>query len=368
MNSIDLQQQIALTLLNGTGKRRIRNILSHTKSVEAFFKEKKQNLLKIPGLGKSTIAHLNREEALRQAEPFAAYFEKQYFKTCFYQSEDFPKRLNQCEDAPILLFSDGVMDLNPPKIVSIVGTRNASDYGKTLCEELLHAFVGKSIVVVSGLAYGIDIHVHRLCVELGIQTIGVLGTGLDRMYPAIHRKTARKMTENGGLLTEFLPGTNPDRMNFPMRNRIVAGMCDATIVVESGEKGGSLITAELANDYSRDVFAFPGDVTREFSKGCNTLIQQNRAHLITCSKDFFKLMDWEQPISKQPAQQNLFASDLSDEETRIIDFLKQKPLANIDLLSMECGIPTHKMNGNLLNLEFTGMVKSLPGNRYKLNN
>ncbi len=366
LNKLILQQQIALTFLNGTGRKKMRNILAHLPSVEFFFQEKKHNLLKIPGVGKASLIQMNREEAMRKAEPFISFFEKKDMKVHFFQDTDFPSRLNQCDDAPILLFSQGDIDLNPPKIISIVGTRNATDYGKAICDELLHALVGKNVVVVSGLAYGIDIYVHQLCVQLGIQTIGVLGHGLDRVYPSAHKLIAKQMLQNGGLLTEFLPGTLPDRMNFPMRNRIVAGMCDATIVIESGSKGGSLITAELANDYSRDVFAYPGDISREYSKGCNSLIQQNRAHLITSSKDFFQIMGWESKPSITPKQQNLFQADLSELESKLVNILKQKESASLDFISFKSGESVSDVSVNLLNLEFLGMIKTLPGNRFKL--
>lgn len=366
MDNIVLQQQIALTFLNGTGRRKMRTILSHIPDVNAFFQEKKKNLLKIPGVGEASLIQMNREEAMKKAEPFAAYFENNNFKSHFFQDSNFPMRLNQCDDAPILLFSHGEMDLNPPKIISIVGTRNATEYGKAICDELLHALVDKNVVVVSGLAYGIDIYVHQLCVQLGIQTIGVLGHGLDRIYPSAHKHTAKQMTKHGGLLSEFLPGTMPDRMNFPMRNRIVAGMCDATIVIESGAKGGSLITAELANDYSRDVFAFPGDINKEFSKGCNYLIQQNRAHLITGSKDFFRIMGWDVSPAKVPKQQNLFQANLSDLETKLVAILKDKDTASLDFISLKSGESVSEVSVNLLNLEFLGVVKTLPGNRFKL--
>jgi DNA processing protein len=366
LNYTDLQQQIALTLLNKVGKKRIRNILSQMESVEAFFAEKNHNLLKIQGLGKGTLSQINREEALNLAVPYVDYFIKNSFKTYFYQSPEFPFRLNQCDDAPLILFGKGEMNFNAPKTVAIVGTRNASDYGKVICDELISSFIGKNIVVVSGLAYGIDIYVHQLCVKHGIETIGVLGHGLDRMYPAIHKNTALQMQKNGGILTEFLPGTTPDRMNFPMRNRIVAGMCDATIVIESGAKGGSLITAELANDYNRDVFAFPGDIFKEFSKGCNYLIQQDRAHLITKSKDFFRIMDWENVKNPTPVQKNLFLEDLNEEEKEIVTFLQEKETASIDFLTLKIGVSIGTMSGLLLNLEFLGLIKSLPGKRYKL--
>lgn len=366
LNYTDLQQQIALTLLKGAGRKKIRLILSNVGSVDAFFKEKKYKLLKINGLGRSFLDQLNREEALLMAEKHVLELLKKPFQAHFFQYDDFPQRLNQCEDAPLLLFSQGNMDLNASRVVSIVGTRNATTYGKSICDELLHAFVGKNIVVVSGLAYGIDIYVHQLCVKLGIPTIGVLGHGLDRLYPATHKQTAIAMQANGGLLTEFLPGTNPDRVNFPMRNRIVAGMCDATIVVESGEKGGSLITAELANDYARDVFAFPGDIGREFSMGCNKLIQQNRAHLITSSSDFFRLMNWNEVEKKAVKQTQLFEFDLSVEELSILQMLKDKESESFDLLSLKLDLSVSKLSGMLLNLEFEGLVKSLPGKRYRL--
>lgn len=366
LNYTDLQQQIALTLLNKVGKKRIRNILSQVESVDTFFHEKTHNLLKIQGLGKGTLSQINREEALKKAETYVEYFVKNSIKSYFYQSPDFPQRLNQCDDSPLILFGKGDMHFNSSKTVAIVGTRNASEYGKAICEELISSFVGKNIVVVSGLAYGIDIYVHQLCVKHGVETIGVLGHGLDRMYPAIHKNTALQMQKNGGVLTEFLPGTNPDRMNFPMRNRIVAGMCDATIVIESGAKGGSLITAELANDYNRDVFAYPGDIFKEFSKGCNFLIQQDRAHLITESKDFFRIMDWGNDKNHAPVQKNLFLEDLNEEEKEIITFLQEKETASIDFLTLKIGVSIGTMSGLLLNLEFLGLVKSLPGKRYKL--
>lgn len=343
----------------------MRTILAHTESVEAFFSEKKHNLLKIPGLRRNYLNQINREAALKMAEPYVEYFAKKPFQSCFFQSERFPARLNNCDDAPLLLFSYGEMNLNPPRIVSIVGTRHASDYGKAICEELLHSFVDKNIIVVSGLAYGIDIYVHQLCVKLGIQTIGVLGHGLDRVYPSAHKHIASQMTRNGGLLTEFLPGTTPDRMNFPMRNRIVAGMCDATIVVESGEKGGSLITAELANDYSRDVFAFPGDIDRIYSRGCNRLIQEAKAHLITSSRDFFRIMNWEEK-PKPPVQQKLFEQELTDEQSELVRLLGEKESSSIDYLTVKSGFTPGIISTALLELELSGIIKSMPGKRYKL--
>ncbi len=363
MNTSDLQQQIAVTLLPHFGKKRIRTILNHVGSLDDFFKVKKKELLQISGLSEKHIKLLDRDLALKNAEAYANFLSNSAFKSHFYLDESFPKKLNQCADAPLLLFSQGNMDLNAPKTVAIVGTRNATAYGKQICEELIQSFASKNILVVSGLAYGIDIFVHQLCLKHQVQTVGVLAHGLDRLYPAIHRKTAREMLENGGLLTEFLPGTNPDRENFPMRNRIVAGMCDATIVVESGIKGGSLITADLANDYSRDVFAFPGDVNREYSKGCNKLIQENKAHLITSAKEFMKLMEWENEVKAK--QLDLFAQ-LNDKEKVIVSCFREKMELTFDSLIQKTKLSFSELSGLLLNLEFSGLVKAFPGKFYRL--
>lgn len=362
---MNLEHQIALTLLTGGGKKKIRKILSHFDEISTFFKATKHQLKTIPGIGEKFLQQLDRNKALRDAEKYIAYFEKYNIEPLYYKHPDFPYRLNQCDDAPILVYTKGTLDCNRTRVVAIVGTRDASSYGRKILEELIHSFVGKDIVVVSGLAYGIDIYAHKLCTELGVQTIGVLGHGLDRIYPQVHTHIAEKMMENGGLLTEFLPGSNPDRENFPMRNRIVAGMCDATIVIESGEKGGSLITAELANDYARDVFAFPGDITREYSKGCNYLIQKNKAHLITSSNDFFEIMNWTDKQVPIHSQLQLF-TELTESELKIVTILKENLEVSIDVLAIKTEIPIHKMSGLLLELELKGIIKALPGKRFRL--
>jgi DNA processing protein len=362
---MSLQHQIALTLLTGGGKKKIRKILAHFEDSADFFKASKHRLKTIPGIGEKFLQQLDRNTALREAEKYTKYFDQHRIETLFYKDDAFPYRLNQCDDAPVLMYKTGNMTCNASRLVSVVGTRNASSYGRKICEELIHSFVGKDIVVVSGLAYGIDIYAHKLCTELGIQTIGVLGHGLDRIYPQAHTPIAQKMLENGGLLTEFLPGSKPDRENFPMRNRIVAGMCDATIVIESGERGGSLITAELANDYARDVFAFPGDITREYSKGCNYLIQKNKAHLITSSEDFFEMMDWKDTPKTENKQLQLFA-DLNEQEQKIVSLLKESQEVSLDVLAIKTEIPVRLMSGILLGLELKGAVKALPGKRFGL--
>lgn len=359
-----LIEEIALTLLPNFGPRKVRTILQHF-DVEEFFSVTKNRLKEIPGIGEKTLILLNRNEAIQKAKEYVSYFGKNEISSVFYKSDEFPYRLNQCEDAPILLFKKGKIDYNQPKVISIVGTRNATSYGKRCIDEFLEGLVDQNILVVSGLAYGIDVYAHHKCVELGIQTIGVLGHGLDRIYPAVHKSIAEKMLLNGGVISEFLPGTLPDREHFPMRNRIVAGMCDATIVVESGLKGGSMITAELANDYSRDVFAFPGNVESEYSKGCNILIKNQKAHLITNSKDFIKWMNWDTKNERMIIQKSLFPN-LTNEEQFILDIIQTKKEVSLDVLSLKAEMNSSKLCGLLLKLELEGIVQQLPGLRYKI--
>ena len=356
--------QIALTLLKGIGPKKAKLLLSKLDSIESIFNDSYSKISGLTGIGINLLKQMDRKDALAKSISYQDYFTKNGIQTHFYTEKNYPRRLKQCADAPLLLFSKGNMDFNASKLVSVVGTRNASEYGKSICEELINGFVGKDIVVISGMAYGIDICVHQLCVKHHIPTIGVLGHGLDRIYPSIHKGTANKMILNGGLLTEFLPGTNPDRENFPMRNRIVAGMSDATIVVESKDSGGSLITAELANDYSRDVFAYPGNVGQIYSKGCNALIARQKAHLITNSADFLKLMHWEEE-SKTTVQTQLFI-DLTPEELSIINLFKTESELNIDVISMKSNLPISKTNVLMFNLELSGIVKSLPGKMYRM--
>jgi DNA processing protein len=305
----------------------------------------------------------NFKEVLKASEKEVEFIEKHKIDTHFFIDSTYPRRLKQCQDGPILLYSKGEMNLNQSRMISIVGTRNATSYGKNIMDELIETIESLNVTVVSGLALGVDIMAHRACVQKNIETIGVLGHGLDRIYPAAHKATAQEMLYNGGLLTEFLPNTNPDRENFPMRNRIVAGMCDAAIVIESGDKGGSLITANLANDYQREVFAFPGDISRPFSKGCNRLIQENKAHLITCGADFLKIMNWE---SKNIAgvQKSLF-QDLNTEETLVMNTLEQMEIASFDYLFENNSFSQGSLSALLLNMEMSGYLKSLPGKRYQ---
>lgn len=365
MNNSNLQYQIALTFLHGIGPKKASVLASKLGSIEAVFHEKYSLIHQVTGIHKSVLKEMNREHAFDLAEGQVSYVQKHNINTHFYLNANYPRRLKQCFDAPILLYSKGNFDPNPSKVISIVGTRNATDYGKNLCEELITSLRDKDIQVVSGMAYGIDICAHQLCVKNNIQTIGVLGHGLDRLYPSVHKRTAELMFNNGGLLTEFIPGTNPDRENFPMRNRIVAGMSDATIVIESKKTGGSLITADLANDYNKDVFAFPGNVGQQFSEGCNLLIQKQKAHLILNGKDFLTQMSWDSPSKKAVGQRSCFV-ELSEEETQICEVLEGSNGEHIDVLSMRTGITVSKINVLLFHLEMKGILRTLPGKKYCL--
>jgi len=360
-----LNYQIALTLLKGIGPVKAKQLISKVGGIEPIFNTSYGSLSKITEIKSSFLKEMNREKALEDALKQVEYIEKQGIKSHFYLDDTYPRRLKQCSDAPLILYNKGNASLNNERVVAVVGTRHATEYGKSVCEEMIKGFVGKNIVVVSGLAYGIDICIHQLCLKYDIPTIGVLGHGLDRMYPNEHTITSERMLETGGLLTEFLIGTKPDRENFPMRNRIVAGMSDATIVIESKASGGSLITADLANDYSRDVFAIPGNVGQVHSAGCNLLISKQKAHLITGSQDFLKWMHWDEE-KKVPSIQTSLFTDVSDEEQVLMSILKSEGELNIDVLSMKAKFSVSKTSVTLFNLEMIGVVKTLPGKKYRL--
>ena len=365
METPELIYQIALTQLKGIGPVKAKSLISKLDNIESLFKEKIDVLERKTDFNKKALYQMEREEALLIAKKQIGFIKKHKIQCHFYTNSSYPRRLKECSDAPLLLFSKGELEFNSSKVVSIVGTRNATEYGRKICEDLIKDFIGKDILVVSGMAYGIDIYVHNLCVKYNIPTIGVLGHGLDRLYPNQHLETANKMMKNGGLLTEYLPGTNPDRENFPMRNRIVAGMSDATIVIESKEKGGSLITAELANQYNKDVFAYPGNVGQEFSKGCNQLILNQKAHLLLNGNAFLKWMEWEEKKTPQKEIQRSIFIELTSEEKLVVETVSKGAL-HIDVISSKSKIPISKINILLFNLEMNGVISSLPGKMYKL--
>lgn len=363
---MSLFYQIALSCLPGIGSVLARNLLSYFGSEEEIFKAKSKHLGKVTGIGPKTKELILNHEVFKFAEEELKFIEKYKISPFFLTDEDYPKRLKNCPDAPIMLYFKGNADLNSSKIISIVGTRNATDYGKEICKNLIFDLKAHNPLIVSGLAYGIDFAAHKEAHKLDIPSIGVLAHGLDRIYPSQHRNMAEKMLDCGGLLTEFMSGTNPDRENFPKRNRIIAGLCDVTIVVEASIKGGALITAELANSYNRDVFAFPGRINDEFSHGCNQLIKTNRANLITKAADIEYIMGWSSEIEEKPKTQLTLPINLTDEEQIIANVLSAKGCLAIDDLSFLTGFQQSKLVHLVLGMEMQGILISLPGKLYKL--
>jgi DNA processing protein len=367
MNPV-LPYQIALSLLPKIGAVNARRLVAYLGSAQSLFSASKKAIEAIPGIGEGLVRSIinHRKEALYRAEKEMAFITKYKLKTFFYLDKNYPRRLAQCEDAPVIIFMKGEVDLNYPRIISVVGTRKATEYGHQLTNELIKGLSSNGIttLVVSGLAYGIDVAAHKAAIKAGLPTIGILGHGLDKMYPSTHASIAREMIEKkGGLLSDFPSETKIDPGNFLRRNRIIAGLSDCTIVVESAEKGGALVTADIANSYNRDVFTFPGRCNDQFSIGCNQLIKTNKAALIESANDLMDFMGWE--ANQHPVQQPLLI-DLDEDEKNIVKILKQNEISTTDFISRQVHLPVQKINSTLLNLEFKGLVKSLPGNRFKL--
>lgn len=358
----------ALSFVKNLGPVAAKSLMAYLGSAEQVFKTSPLKMASIPGIGEKRASQWDFNEALRLAEKELEFAAKHGIELIFYTDARYPKRLKNCGDSPILLYSKGKMGLNMPKVISIVGTRNATDYGKQLCRQLIEELQQYNVLIASGLALGIDVAAHKECLRLNVPTVGVLGHGLDRMYPSQNRATAEKMLENGGLLTEYPSGTIPDRENFPQRNRIVAGMADATVVIEAGLKGGALITAEIANSYNRDVFAFPGRLDDVYSEGCNFLIRNNKAALLTCMADLAFSLGWEKDENLKPTEQFMLPLDLTKDESLIFDILQQHkaPLA-IDELTIKANMPMSSLAMNLLNMEMQGYIRSLPGKTYRVN-
>lgn len=364
--------QIGLTMINGVGDILSRQLLQALGSAEAVFSEKSKTLEKIPGIGKTISSEIKNADVLKRAENELAFIEKNNIETYFYTDEKYPKRLKQCADSPLLFYFKGNANPDALKCISIVGTRNITEYGNSLITEFIKDLSKEipDLLVVSGLAYGVDIKAHRESLRNSLPTIAVLAHGLDRIYPPTHRQTAVDMLSAGGLLTDFPSGTNPDRPNFVKRNRIVAGLSDATIVVESAIKGGSLITADIAFSYSRDVFAFPGRISDMHSAGCNKIIQENKAAMITNASDFIAAMNWQPATNKRPdAVQKSFAftdCDLSHSEAVLIKIIEGKKDIHINQLARESEFSVQDLTVLLFELEMKGCIQTLPGNTYKL--
>ncbi|MFN3874824.1 MAG: DNA-processing protein DprA [Flavobacteriales bacterium] len=368
MDDQALIHRIALSMLKGIGPVNARNLVAYCGGVEPIFTDKKlkNTLEKVPGIGPKLIASITDKKALAAAERELAYVRKHKLRMLFYLDAEYPGRLKQCADAPVILYVKGGADLDADRMVSIVGTRSPTEHGKRLCAELVEGLKECGATIVSGMAYGIDIAAHRAAVKHGLPTVGCLAHGLDRLYPGEHAATAKDMVKHGALVSELPSGSSFAPGNFPARNRVIAGLSDCTIVVESGPKGGSLITADIACGYDREVFAFPGRPTDPRSEGCNTLIQQNKAALITSAKDVITLMEWLPKKKKASVQAALF-TELLPEEQMLVDIIKAKGKISIDDLCVQSKMAQGKVAGLLLNMEFSGVVRSLPGKVYEVN-
>ncbi|MBK8624483.1 MAG: DNA-protecting protein DprA [Saprospiraceae bacterium] len=358
-------QLIALTKVPKVGPIIAKNLISYCGGIDAVFSESKKNLLKIPGIGQIFVENFDPSSALQSAETELNYIEKNQIKVLSYLDKAYPVRLNNFDSSPIVLYYKGNTDLNHHRTVAVVGTRKPTAYGTTMCERIIEGLLPYNILLVSGLAFGIDAIAHRKCVDIKIPTLGVLGHGLDRLYPAEHKALSNKMINNGGILTEFTSGTLPDRENFPMRNRIIAAISDVVIVIESKRKGGSIITAEFGNEYNKDVFAVPGLVTEEASEGCNKLIKQNKAHLIESAADVAYIMRWEEIDAGKVIQKQLFV-DLDADETKMISIIRDNKEIAIDALTYKMSMTPSEVASILLGLEFKGLLRSLPGKKYVL--
>ena len=339
------------------------NIMEHRHDIRAVLPDATPRLIK---------ALKDISDAMRRAEKELEFDESHRIKPLVFNDDDYPQRLRECEDAPLVVYYRGTADLNKQRIISVVGTRHCTVYG----QEIISKFISQlkelcpDVLVVSGLAYGVDIQAHRNALKNGFETVGVLAHGLDYLYPTAHRDTATEMLKQGGLLTEFMTSTNADKINFVRRNRIIAGTADATIVVESAAHGGGLITADIANSYGREVFAFPGNIGMPYSEGCNNLIRDNKAALITSAEDFVKTMGWEQDAKLKKAREKgierQMFPELTDDETRIVNTLQHTNDLQANIISVKCGLPISTVASTLFNLELKGIVRLYAGGVYHL--
>lgn len=362
---MNLQYKIAINLIPGISDINGKKLIAYCGGAEAVFKEKKSNLLKIPGMGEATASKILNAEVLKRADQEIEFITKKKIKTFYFLDDDYPERLKHCIDGPIMMYYKGNADLNSKKIIAIVGTRKASGYGKSVCNSIISELKGMDVVVVSGLAYGIDTIAHKEALKNEIKTVGILAHGLDRIYPSVNKSLAGKMINHGGLLTDFTSLTNPDRENFPKRNRIVAGIADAVLVVESAAKGGALITADIANSYNRDVFAIPGRSSDVYSQGCNYLIKTNRALLVNNANDIKLFMGWDDTRKSKSVQKKLFVN-LTSTDKKIIKILEEHQKIGIDKICLLAQMPSSKVASVLLNLEFDGVVECLPGKVFRM--
>jgi DNA processing protein len=360
-----LLYQIALTLVDGIGAVQAKLLLEHFETAEAIFKAKKKDLSLIDGIGEIRASQIKLFSNFSGAEDEISFIEKHHIQPLFITNKHYPQKLFHCYDAPTMLYYRGTADLNHPKSISIIGTRTNTDYGKQVTEKIIEELQSHNITIVSGLAFGIDAIAHKAAVKYNLPTVGVLAHGLDSIYPAQHKSLAKEMLLNGGVLTEFRKNTKADKHNFPKRNRIVAGMTNATVVIESSDRGGSIITAELAFNYNRDLFAVPGKINDSKSAGCLKLIQQNKAVLFTSTEQMLEELGWQEKTKSIKQQRELFI-ELSVDEKVIVNILKEKDVVSIDEIYLKSSLSSSSVAAAIFNLELQNVLQSLPGKMYKL--
>lgn len=355
---------LALLKVEGIGDVMGKKLLGALGSAEAVFKAKSTKIAGVDGIGSILMKNLKDKSVFEKAARELDFIRENNIQVSFFQDEQYPERLKHCFDAPVLLFTAGNIDLKNKKIISIVGTRQVTSYGTEFCKKLIEDLAPLDPVIVSGFAYGVDIVAHQAAMDQRLQTIGVLAHGLNQIYPKTHKKYMAKMEENGGFITEFWSNSNPDKEKFVRRNRIVAGMTEATIVIESADRGGSLITANMANEYNRDVFAVPGRITDKYSQGCNMLIKTQKANVLTAAADIVYMLNWDIKTKSEGIQRQLFI-DLETDEQKVYDFLLKNGKELLDIIALQCDFPIFKMSGILLNMELKGVIRPLPGKLFE---
>jgi DNA processing protein len=364
MTEQDLFYLLALQRVEGVGDIMAKKLLTHCGSAEAVFKTKTAQLATIDGVGSMLLRNLKSQAIFDKANAELAFIRTNEINVAHFQGENYPERLKHCIDGPLLLFTSGQINLKKRRIISIVGTRQITSYGTEFCRKLIEDLAPLDPVIVSGFAYGVDIVAHQMAMDHNLQTIGVVAHGLNQIYPKTHKKYVAKVEENGGFITEFWSTSNPDKENFVRRNRIVAGMSEATIVIESADRGGSLITANMANDYNRDVFAVPGRVTDKYSQGCNNLIKTQKANVLTSAADLVYILNWDIQKESKPVQKQLFVT-LDDDEQKVYDYLLKTGKELMDIIALRCEFPIYKISGMLLNMELKGVIRPLPGKLFE---
>lgn len=364
MRHEDLFYVLALQQVEGVGDVVAKKLLSHCGNPSEVFKTKPNELKAIGGIGSILLRNLKDKTVFAKAEAEMRFIESHSINVAYFLESEYPERLKHCIDGPVLLFSSGNINIRNRRIISIVGTRQVTPHGAEFCRKLIADLSPLNPVIVSGFAYGVDIVAHQAAIENKLQTIGVVAHGLNQIYPKVHKKYVARMEQNGGFLTEFRSTSNPDKENFVRRNRIVAGISEATIVIESADKGGSLITANMANEYNRDVFAVPGRTTDHYSQGCNNLIKTQKAQLLTGAADLIYHLNWDLRPPSKPVQKQLFVS-LENEEQKVYDYLCNNGKQLLDQIALDCELPIHKISPLLLNMELKGVIRPLPGKLFE---